>query len=125
VEAAFVTVAAFRLLLVLRALGFRVSIAQAAALAVSIVVAAAAGFFPGGLGLRELLAAGMSPLVGLPAAVGVLATAADRIVALVVLSILSLVVLWLFPGPRSPETSGQVAEPADERPIGKLESADE
>jgi hypothetical protein len=116
VEAGFVAVSAFRLFLVLRALGFRVSVAQAAALTVSIVVAAAAGFFPGGLGLRELIAAGIGSLVGLPAAVGVLATAMDRMVALVVLSIMSLAALWLFPGSRPSDPSPEVADPGERRP---------
>jgi uncharacterized membrane protein YbhN (UPF0104 family) len=97
VEVAFVAVSGLRYFLVLRALGVRASVAQALALTVSAVLAAAAGFFPGGLGLRELLAAGMSPIVGLPAAVGAVATAVDRAVSLVVLSIAAATFLVLIP----------------------------
>ena len=67
----------------LHAIGFPVTWPQAAALAVSIVVAASTGFFPGGLGLREVIAGGLSPLVGIPAAVGLLASAVTRVVGLV------------------------------------------
>jgi len=80
----------------LHALGFPVSIAQSAALAVSIVVAASTGFFPGGLGLREAIAAGLSPLVGLPAAVGLLASAVTRVIGLVAFLLLAAVVLLVF-----------------------------
>lgn len=116
VEAGFVAISGVRFFLVLRALGFRVSAAQALALTVSVVLAAAAGFFPGGLGLRELLAAGISPVVGLPAAVGAVGTVVDRAVSLAMLSIVSLAFLVLFPRvmrgrgiPRGPEGAGESA----------------
>jgi uncharacterized membrane protein YbhN (UPF0104 family) len=93
VEAGSVVVTAFRLYGILFALGFSVSVAQAMALTISAVVASAVGVFPGGLGIRELTAAAIGPLVGLPAAAAFLATAVDRLTMLVVLSLLSLLLL--------------------------------
>jgi uncharacterized membrane protein YbhN (UPF0104 family) len=101
VEAALVVVLAVRFSLALRALGFDVSASQAVALTISVVVASALGIFPGGLGIRELLAAGIGPLVGLPASVGLAATAVDRLTALVVL-VLTSVVLYLVGFYRTP-----------------------
>jgi uncharacterized membrane protein YbhN (UPF0104 family) len=91
VETALVIVVGVRFFLALRALGFDVSASQAAALTISVVLASAVGIFPGGLGIRELLAAGIGPLVGLPASVALAATAVDRLTALVVLGFTSSV----------------------------------
>jgi uncharacterized membrane protein YbhN (UPF0104 family) len=101
VEIGSVLASAARFYLVLLALGFGVAFPQALALTVAVVVASAAGFLPGGLGVRELLAAAISPLIGLPAAVGLLATAIDRLAALGGLSILALVLLWRGPRARA------------------------
>lgn len=90
-EIAMVTLGAVRFWLVLLALGFPAGLSQAAALVVAGVAAAATGIFPGGLGLRELIAGGISPLVGLPAALGLLATAINRLVEYVVLLPVSLI----------------------------------
>jgi len=52
---------------------------------IAAVSAAAIGFLPAGLGAREAIAAALSPIVGLQAAVGLVITAVDRIVNLLVL----------------------------------------
>src|SRR6202012_4641630 len=75
VETGLVLVQAVRLALVLRGFGVSISPAQAVALALSGVVAAALGIVPGGLGLREALATGIGPVVGLPASVSLIGTA--------------------------------------------------
>ncbi len=82
VQAGAVGVGALRLYLVLHALGYDASVTQAVALSVASVLASALGFFPAGLGVRELLAAVIAPVVGLPAAVGLVVTAVDRVIGL-------------------------------------------
>lgn len=84
-EVGTVALGAVRFWLVLVALGFPAGASQAAALVIAGVAAAATGIFPGGLGLRELLAGLISPLVGLPAALGLLATAVNRLVEYAIL----------------------------------------
>ncbi len=89
-EAAAVGIGALRYLLVLHGLGIPISAAQAVSLTVAGVLASAVGFVPGGLGLREALSGVIAGLVGLPAAVGVLAAAVDRLVGLPVLAVLAV-----------------------------------
>jgi uncharacterized membrane protein YbhN (UPF0104 family) len=89
IECGFVFAQALRLFLIAAALRFDVSYAQSATLAIAGVAAAAIGFLPSGLGAREGIAALLSPVVGFPAAVGVVITAVDRVVSLVVLSLLA------------------------------------
>lgn len=84
-ELAAVIVQGLRLSLVFLALGLEGRFVRALALPAAGAVASAAGVVPGGLGLRELLAGGIAPLVGIPAAEGVTATAVDRIVGLLIL----------------------------------------
>lgn len=86
IETGFVLMQALRLFLVASALRFNVSYAQSATLVIAAVSAAAIGFLPAGLGAREAIAAVLSPIVGFPAAVGLVITAVDRVVNLVVLS---------------------------------------
>jgi uncharacterized protein (TIRG00374 family) len=78
---------ALRLYLVAAALRFDVSYAQTTTLAIAAVAAAAIGFLPSGLGAREGIAALLAPIVGFPAAVGLVITAVDRFVSLAVLSV--------------------------------------
>lgn len=86
VEVASVLVGALRFLLVLATVGEPVGFEQAAALTVAGVVAAATGIFPGGIGLREVLAGLIGPLVDLPARLAVLAAVGNRIAEYVVLA---------------------------------------
>ena len=73
-----------RLWLVLVGLGVDASLAQALVIAAAAPMAAAAGFFPGGIGLAELLSAVLAPLAGLHAAAGLLAVAVARLLGLAV-----------------------------------------
>jgi len=92
IETGFIVMQAFRLFLIAAALRFDVSFAQAATLTIASVAAAAIGFLPSGLGAREGLAALLAPIVGFPAAVGLVITAVDRLVSLAVLSVLAAIV---------------------------------
>ncbi len=95
IEVGFVTMQALRLFLVAAALRFDVSFAQSTALVIAAVSAAAIGFLPAGLGAREAIAAVLSPIVGVPAAVGLVITAVDRVINLVVLSIFAGIVTFV------------------------------
>jgi uncharacterized membrane protein YbhN (UPF0104 family) len=89
IECAFILMQALRLFLVAAALRFDVSYAQTTTLAIATVAAAAIGFLPSGLGAREGIAALLAPIVGFPAAVGLVITAVDRLISLTVLSVLA------------------------------------
>jgi hypothetical protein len=84
VEVAAVATAAFRFYLVLAALGVDAGFGQAVTLTISGALASAVGLFPGGLGLREVISAALSPLIGLTATVGFLTTAIDRLMGILV-----------------------------------------
>jgi hypothetical protein len=86
VEVVAVLVAAGRLQLALWGLGYSADAAQSLALSLAGSLGSAVGFLPAGLGVREVLAAGIGPIVGLPAAVSLVATAVDRVLGLVVLA---------------------------------------
>lgn len=73
---------AARLYLTLLALGVVASPAQALVLGAGAPLAAAAGVFPAGLGLAELLSALLAPVVALPAAAGFAVTALARVIGL-------------------------------------------
>ena len=86
VEAAWLIISALRLGLAVTALGVDISPAQALALSVAGALTVAIGFFPSGLGLREALIAGLSPLIGLEFDIGVLIGSVDRLVWLTFLA---------------------------------------
>jgi len=92
VEFGWLGVSALRLWLAAEALGLHIGLDQALALSVAGAVTVAVGFFPGGLGLRELLVAGLSPLVGIPFNAGVLMATIDRIVWL---AFLAAIAVWI------------------------------
>ena len=108
IEIGFVTMQALRLFLVAAALRFDVSFDQATALVIAAVSAAAIGFLPAGLGAREAIAALLAPIVGFPAAVGLVITAVDRVVNLLVLSVFAGIVTFVTRRQRGAER----AEPA-------------
>jgi len=117
IETAFVLMQAFRLFLVASALRFNVSFAQATTLVIAVVSAAAIGFLPAGLGAREGIAAVLSPIVGFPAAVGLVITAVDRVVNLVVLSMFAgIVTLATRRERRAAATLADAAVPAEGTP---------
>lgn len=93
VEVGWLLVSATRLGLAVTALGVSISPTQALALSVAGALTVAIGFFPGGLGLREALLAGLSPLIGLEFDIGVLIGSVDRLVWLSFLAIASGVLL--------------------------------
>lgn len=93
VEAGWLAVSAVRLGLAVTALGVSVAPTQALALSVAGALTVAIGFFPGGLGIREALIAGLSPLIGLPFDTGILIGSLDRVVWLLFLAIAAGLVL--------------------------------
>jgi uncharacterized membrane protein YbhN (UPF0104 family) len=60
-------------------------------LPVAVVLASAVGFVPAGLGVREVISAGLAGLVGDTAASGALASGLDRLVSLPVMAVIALV----------------------------------
>lgn len=83
VESAATALGAARLWCCARGLGFEVGAGDAVVLASASVLAAAIGFAPGGLGVREALAGAIAPLVGVPAAVGASSSVVDRVLGYV------------------------------------------
>jgi hypothetical protein len=84
VELASVIVDSARLWLVFRSVGATYSLAEPTVISLSNVLASAAGIFPGGLGLREVLAAALAPLVLVRPGLAFLTTAINRLVAIVI-----------------------------------------
>lgn len=109
VEGAMVAVNALRLWLAFELLGLPVEPAQAVALTGSVIVAAAIGIFPGGLGLREVLAGAIGAAVDLPAAHAVAATAADRVCSQVGLALIAGALV--LSGAATPDDTGPVPVP--------------
>lgn len=93
VEAGSVGVKAARYWLVFQAFGIDLRPHQSLALAMAAVLATALGFFPGGLGLQEVLSAAIGPLVGQSASFSVLASSVDRIISLAVLAFVTAALL--------------------------------
>ena len=87
VELGWLAISATRLLLALVALRETATITQALALSVAGAMTVAIGFFPAGLGIRELLVAALAPIVGLSFDTGVLIGVLDRIVWLTFLAL--------------------------------------
>lgn len=116
IETGFALTAGFKLWLTAHALHLSCSPAQAISLTAAAVLAAAAGLLPGGLGLREALAAALAPAVGMPAAVGLVITAIDRVVSLVALALLAVAVIALERRyrPRAPENPDPDPQPTPE-----------
>jgi len=90
VEAATVAVSGLRTFLAFKLIGLSASPAQSVALTASLIIAAAVGIFPAGLGIRELIAGAIGTAVSLSASESVAATASDRISAQLGLAILAL-----------------------------------
>lgn len=95
VELLAVTAQAARYYAIFRALSFDADWHQVLGLPLAGALASAAGLFPGGLGLRELLAGGISELVALPAAAGAIGSAADRVIDLLVLATFAALLIAL------------------------------
>lgn len=92
VETGWLAVSGLRFTLAAATIGVDLTLTQALALSVAGAITVAIGFFPGGLGVREALIAGLSPLIGLDLETGVLLGAVDRVVWL---GFLALAGVWL------------------------------
>jgi hypothetical protein len=115
-ELAVLLVTAVRIWIAALALGYRLDAPGTAALTAASVAATATGIFPGGLGIREALSAGVSPLVRVPASVGVLIGAVDRIAFLIGLGLAGAAIA-LSPGGRQVLRIGSaVAGEVEEQP---------
>lgn len=114
VEVGSIAVKAGRFYLVFQALGYSAGVTQALALTLAAVLATMLGFFPGGLGAAELLAAATSPLVGVSAAVGLVTTAVDRLLSMAVLGIVVGAAFVVAERRRAPVASdGELSPPPD------------
>ncbi|MEZ5165551.1 MAG: hypothetical protein R2695_03320 [Acidimicrobiales bacterium] len=87
VECGWLAVSALRLGLAVRALDVSIAPGQALALSVAGALTVAIGFFPGGLGIREALLAGLAPLIGLSVDTGILLGSVDRVIWLLFLAL--------------------------------------
>lgn len=95
VETAFILNSTVRFWLILRAIGVTASVAQAVSLTIAASLANALAVAPGGLGIRELIAAGISPLVDLEPETGLLMAVFDRVMWLTVLGVAAVAVSGL------------------------------
>lgn len=93
VEMLFVVLAAARIGAALAALGLTPTLEQAVALASANVIAVFVVIVPAGLGVRELIAAGIAPLVGLSAATGFIVAAVVRVMTMTAFGIVALFVV--------------------------------
>lgn len=92
-ELAAVGIDAVRILLCFGMLGFGIEISQAAILTLSAIVGSAVSIVPAGLGIREVVGAGISPLIGVLPAQTFLAIALNRVFGMLFFVGLSAVVL--------------------------------
>jgi uncharacterized membrane protein YbhN (UPF0104 family) len=95
VEMGSVVIKSVAFLVIGRAVGYDVGLGQSLVLNLSTVITSAIGIFPGGLGIREFLAGVLSPLVGIERSVGLVITAFNRLLGLLVLALLAGVLLLL------------------------------
>jgi hypothetical protein len=110
VESGSVLSKAARSYLILRALDVEPSTLQVMALATAAILAVAIGFFPGGLGLSEVLSGAISPLIGLPVTVGVLTSGIDKLLHIGVLAAAFMTVVVLLGRRRSPEVAPETLD---------------
>ncbi len=104
--------------LAFRSLGGEIDVAGAVIVSSSAVLATAAGFFPGGLGLRELLSSLLAGAAGYDPATAVLATALERLVWMLGLA-LAWFVLNLLSGSLTGANSGTRAATTASAPCGR------
>lgn len=83
VEALVILIATWRIHLVLGAIGIAAAWSQAFGIVASGAVAVSIGVVPAGLGVREVLAGALAPLVGLSAAAGFLTAGINQALSLV------------------------------------------
>lgn len=116
VEVVMVVVRGVRFWLVM--VGFDVggSFAGAMMLPIAGVLSSAIGFFPSGLGIREVISGALSRLVGDTAASGALASGIDRLVSLPMMILIALAVGWVNRGVTPPEPEPEAAAGPDPEP---------
>lgn len=85
---------AFRILAAFEGLGIAVRFGQASVLAVSTTLASLVTIVPGGLGVREWLAALAAPLIGLQAPETFVAATLSQVAGLVVLMLSAALIAW-------------------------------
>ncbi len=111
VEVAMVVVRGVRFWLVMVGFDIGGSFQGAMVIPVAGVLASAIGFFPSGLGIREVLSGGLSRMVGDTASSGLLASGLDRLVSLPVLALISLAVAVAHRRAGSGDEAAVVADP--------------
>jgi hypothetical protein len=118
VEALYATMASFRLWGIFEGLGVHVSLPDAFALSGVGSIATAASFFPGEMGVKEALVGLVSPLVGVPVAVGITGAVVTRLFGFATLAVASstLVVRDFF----TRRHGGVPPPPADEEELEAL-----
>ncbi len=87
VEAGYAIMASFRMWGIFQGLGVHVSIPAAFALSGVGSIATAASFFPGELGIKELIVGLVSPLVGVKVAVGITGAVVTRLFGFAILAV--------------------------------------
>ncbi len=93
IEMGSVLLAGFRMILIIAGLGYHVSLTQAFAISLAGQISVVMGITPGGLGVREGLAAIFGRLTGQVASVSLVGSAIDRVVSYIALGLLAGVVL--------------------------------
>lgn len=111
IEVVAVLVGTMRTLLALMAIGVSAGIGEALVLTISAALAAAIGIFPGGLAIRELIAAALAPLVGIESVAGFLATSVIRVVDFAVYAVFAGVVAVTGWAPKTTESGGDATTP--------------
>ena len=111
IEIGSVVLAGFRMILIIAGLGYHVSLTQAFAISLAGQISVVMGITPGGLGVREALAAIFGRLTGQVASVSLVGSAIDRLVSYIALALLAAVVLG----------AGRMGRP--EEPVDESEAA--
>jgi uncharacterized membrane protein YbhN (UPF0104 family) len=92
IETGSVLLAGFRMALIVAGLGYHVSLTQAFAVSLAGQISIVMGITPGGLGVREGLAAVFGRLTGQVASISIVGSAIDRVVTYTALGLLAAVV---------------------------------
>lgn len=123
VEVVSVAVTSLRIYAVMWGLGSRPPPLQAVALTVAAIISSAVGLVPGGLGLREVLSAGVAALVDLDPAIGLVVSALDRVIlaAMTALVALAIGVSSGRPAPPPATAADRTRRRPDTTPTGPRE----
>jgi len=111
VEVVMVVVRGVRFWLVMVGFDIGGSFAGGMMLPIAGVLSSAIGFFPSGLGVREVISGALARLVGDTAASGALASGIDRLISLPVMAVIALGVGWLDRGVETPGIEPMIDDP--------------